>query len=238
VAYGTITSYAWNFGDGNTATTSAPTTAYVYSTVGSYTATVTETDSAGTSTTQVFNGKTVSRNGGASAKTSRSVSIAPPPPVNTSVLMAPLAPNPPTSGDPPTSTSGAPPATPPTPAVISTTAVTVTARGDALIEVSCPATAGDGCRGTITIRIAEPRARRARALAARCGRGCRPLGSAKYEARAGQKTRVRVHIASYGRELLARRKAVRVTVTATNVSGGHTASVVRTITLKAHGRAK
>jgi hypothetical protein len=115
--------------------------------------------------------------------------------------------------------------------------VTTTAGGDALIQVSCPASARHGCTGTLTIRLAEPHARRAQAVAARCGRGCRPLGSAKYEARAGQKTRVRVHIASYGRRLLARRKALRVNVTATSVSDGRTATTVRTITLRAHTRA-
>jgi hypothetical protein len=115
--------------------------------------------------------------------------------------------------------------------------VTLTARGDALIQVSCPASARAGCRGTITIRLAEPHARRERAIVARCASGCRPLGSAKYEARAGQRLRVRVHMASFGRRLLLRRKVVRVTVTATSVSGGHTATIVGTITLKAHTRA-
>jgi hypothetical protein len=40
-------------------------------------------------------------------------------------------------------------------------------------------------------------------------------------------------MASFGRELLLRRNALRVTVTATNFSGGRTATTVRTITLKA-----
>jgi YVTN family beta-propeller protein len=67
-----IASYAWNFGDGNTATTTSPTTTHTYSTSGSFTATVTETDTAGTSTTQVFTGQTVSLNGGPSAVASQS----------------------------------------------------------------------------------------------------------------------------------------------------------------------
>jgi hypothetical protein len=143
-----------------------------------------------------------------------------------------LTPAPPPNSQP---ASGTRPAAPPTPVVISTQSVTITARGDALITVRCPPSARNGCSGTITIRLAEPHARRA--LAARCARGCRLLGSAKYEARAGQKTRVRVHMASYGRRLLARHKALRVTLTATSVSGGLTASTVRTITLRTHRHA-
>ncbi len=49
VAYGSIVNYAWRFGDGVTATTSGPTVSHVYGAAGSYTARVTETDSAGTS---------------------------------------------------------------------------------------------------------------------------------------------------------------------------------------------
>jgi YVTN family beta-propeller protein len=75
VAYGTIASYAWNFGDGGVATTTGPTTTHTYASGGSYTATLTLTSSAGTSTTKVFTGQTVSRNGGPSATTTRSVTV-------------------------------------------------------------------------------------------------------------------------------------------------------------------
>jgi len=44
---GTITSYAWSFGDGATTTTSSPTTAHTYATEGTYTATLTVTDNYG-----------------------------------------------------------------------------------------------------------------------------------------------------------------------------------------------
>jgi YVTN family beta-propeller protein len=67
VAYGAIASYAWSFGDSTTSTTTTPTTAHTYAAAGEYTATVTETSSGGTSTTQVFTGRTMSRNGGPSA---------------------------------------------------------------------------------------------------------------------------------------------------------------------------
>jgi YVTN family beta-propeller protein len=75
VAYGTITDYAWNFGDGQTADTSSATVDHTYAVRGSYTASVTETDSAGTSTTRVFTGQTVSDNGGPSAKTTTMVPV-------------------------------------------------------------------------------------------------------------------------------------------------------------------
>jgi YVTN family beta-propeller protein len=79
VAFGRITSYGWNFGDGSTTTTSVPTTAHTYAVAGGYTVSVSETDSAGTSTTRVFTGKTVSRNGGPSASIAMSVLVPLPP---------------------------------------------------------------------------------------------------------------------------------------------------------------
>jgi YVTN family beta-propeller protein len=75
VAVGTIAGYAWTFGDGSTATTSTPTTSHVYAAAGSYPASVTETDSAGTSTARVFTGQTVSRNGGPGASAASSVVV-------------------------------------------------------------------------------------------------------------------------------------------------------------------
>jgi DNA-binding beta-propeller fold protein YncE len=87
VAVGTITTYAWKFGDGSMATTSTPTTTHAYLAAGPYKATVTETDSAGTSTTQTFTGQTMSNNGGPSAAASQSFTVSSPP--TTSVLLPP-----------------------------------------------------------------------------------------------------------------------------------------------------
>ena len=64
VRFGTIATYAWNFGDGATTTTTTPTTTHVYAIAGIYTATVIETSSGGTSTALQFTGQTMSRNGG------------------------------------------------------------------------------------------------------------------------------------------------------------------------------
>ena len=208
VAYGTITTYAWSFGDGATATTTTPSITHTYAAAGDYTATLTETDSAGTSTTQVFTGQTVSRNGGPSAQTARTVAVPSP-------GLAPSLP-----GD-----------LRPTRVLISIRSVTVNRHGVATIPLLCPSSASGGCRGTITItvQVVQPHAKRA--SAARCARGCRPLGTANYQARAGQKVNVRVHIASFGRRLLSQ-ESVRVTLTASSVAAGQTVSVTRAISLR------
>jgi YVTN family beta-propeller protein len=76
VAYGTIANYQWNFGDGSSANTTTPTTTHSYTYPGTYTATVTETSQGGTSTTQTFTGHMASNNGGPSATTSATFSVA------------------------------------------------------------------------------------------------------------------------------------------------------------------
>ena len=75
VRFGTIAKYVWRFGDGTTATTTGPTTTHTYATARSYTATVTETDSAGTSTAIVFTGQTVSRYGSSAAVFSKTFTV-------------------------------------------------------------------------------------------------------------------------------------------------------------------
>jgi YVTN family beta-propeller protein len=68
-----ITSYKWNFGDGTVITTSLADASHTYAAQGSYTVALTVTDGAGTSTSQVFTGQTVSRNGEAAAATTQLV---------------------------------------------------------------------------------------------------------------------------------------------------------------------
>ena len=75
VELGSIASYYWSFGDGTNATTTTPSTTHTYASAGTYTATVTETDAAGTSTSQVTDGKAVEDDGGPSATASASVVV-------------------------------------------------------------------------------------------------------------------------------------------------------------------
>ena len=72
--FGTIAHYAWTFGD-EKSSSHGPTTSHTYSKNGKYTITLVVTDSLGTSTTIVFTGQTVSRNGGPKAKKSTGVDI-------------------------------------------------------------------------------------------------------------------------------------------------------------------
>jgi DNA-binding beta-propeller fold protein YncE len=67
---GTVVGYDWSFGDGKTATTSGPTTTHVYAHRRNYTAAVTVTDNEGASTTRVFTGHQVLRNGSRAAQAS------------------------------------------------------------------------------------------------------------------------------------------------------------------------
>ena len=74
--YGGIATYAWNFGDGTTQTTTTPQVSHTYSGNGTFTVTLTVTNTQGTSTIQTFTGQTVSNNGAPSATTSQQVTIA------------------------------------------------------------------------------------------------------------------------------------------------------------------
>lgn len=73
---GTIVSWAWDFGDGSEETTSSPLVSHVYKKAGNFTVTLTVTNSAGTSTKQVFTGQTMSRNGSLSlARLSQTITL-------------------------------------------------------------------------------------------------------------------------------------------------------------------
>jgi PKD repeat protein len=72
---GSIATYAWDFGDGQTATTTSPTISHTYSTSGTFTVTLTVTNTAGTSTELTFTGQTASNNGGPSAVTTQQIAV-------------------------------------------------------------------------------------------------------------------------------------------------------------------
>ena len=71
---GGIATYAWDFGDGQSATTTSPTTSHTYGSSGTFAVTLTVTNTAGTSTALTFTGQTASNNGGPSAVTTQQIS--------------------------------------------------------------------------------------------------------------------------------------------------------------------
>ena len=75
---GTISSYAWDFGDGQTATSAQPTVRHVYAQPGDYTATLTVTDDEGCSAALVFTGETASCAGSPAARIAHTVSVTAP----------------------------------------------------------------------------------------------------------------------------------------------------------------
>lgn len=107
IAYGTITSYAWNFGDGSAVqTTTAPATTHTYAHTGSYTVSLTETDWAGTSVSMappstVFTGQTMTRVGSPKASFTQVIAVGTTPePSPTPSPTGKAAPTPSPSGTP------------------------------------------------------------------------------------------------------------------------------------------
>ena len=105
--------------------------------------------------------------------------------------------------------------------------------GNALIPLTCPATATGGCKGALVLTFTERHVRGRKAVASLlCARGCRQLGKSKYEAKAGQKVNIRVHVASFGRHLIGEGKDVTATLTATSIFEGRTTSVSHKLKLE------
>ncbi|WP_198171088.1 beta-propeller fold lactonase family protein [Actinoplanes awajinensis] len=72
---GSVASYGWDFGDGTTATTTAPRTTHRYARAGTFRVTLTVTDDEGCSTVLVSTGQGVLRNGTAAAATTRDITV-------------------------------------------------------------------------------------------------------------------------------------------------------------------
>ena len=77
---GNPATFAWDFGDGTTATVGSPTTNHTYANAGTYTVKLTVTDNEGCSTHLIFTGKATLCNGSAGAATTRQVTVGPAPP--------------------------------------------------------------------------------------------------------------------------------------------------------------
>jgi DNA-binding beta-propeller fold protein YncE len=87
-----IASYAWSFGDGQSAVTSSPSVQHRYATAGVYTVTVTVTDQAGCSTSEVYDGQSAYCDGSSKASATSTISVvvfSPPPLCRCSVRIAP-----------------------------------------------------------------------------------------------------------------------------------------------------
>jgi streptogramin lyase len=130
---------------------------------------------------------------------------------------------------------GPTPKAPPAAKLVGATTVRVVG-GRAPMTVSCPATAADGCHGTIVLRAApaptSAKKRKTTARASRCARGCRPLGQAKFDAKPGKRRRVAVKLSAAGRGALSRAARVKARATVTTVINGRSATVTRTVTLR------
>lgn len=101
VAYGAITRYVWDFGDGSPPqTTFLPTTPHTYSQAGQYSVVLTETDSAGTTVastppSQIFTGQTMTRHGSVSARVTQRITVS-----TTTIPTSTASPTPTTTASP------------------------------------------------------------------------------------------------------------------------------------------
>ncbi len=78
---GTIVNYSWNFGDGTTLETPDPVVSHTYAVPGNYTVTLVVTNSAGTSTLEIYTPPSIIINGGPSALSMQTITIIPAAPV-------------------------------------------------------------------------------------------------------------------------------------------------------------
>ena len=114
--------------------------------------------------------------------------------------------------------------------------VTVTRAGELPFTVACPAAAILGCHGSIKLALAAAKRTHATpkllVVAARCARGCRPLGGSRYQVRRGSRGHVRAKLNRRGRAMLARSGTLRVQLTMTASAAGKTSIKRRTVVVK------
>jgi hypothetical protein len=101
------------------------------------------------------------------------------------------------------------------------------------VELSCAAGAAGSCTGHVRIELlgAAP-AKRSQARAARCARGCRVIGEAKFDIAAGKRKPIKIAMRPTAVRLLPRGRSVRALLTVTSRDRTHAATTTtRVITL-------
>lgn len=205
--------YAWKFGDGAETTTTASSTQHEYTTVGTYSVTLTVSDEVATSSPVTHSIKIVTPG-------------VTPPPVET-----PLSP-------PPSTTTPTPISTPPGGGVQGATttkgnpeaklagsALSVSPTGSFTAKVSCPA-GETSCSGTITLRTLS-------AVSAGKKKAVLTLASGSFTVAGGTSKSVTLHLSSAAKKLLARSHVLRAkaTIVAHDTTGASRTTAV-TVTLK------
>jgi hypothetical protein len=143
-----------------------------------------------------------------------------------------------------TAPGGSSAAAPPAVQIDLSAPIVLPARAQAVpLPLGCPATAVGGCRGTVVLRVAgkaavgrPAKARRRRARAARCARGCRVIGEGRFDVAAGKRKKVPVKIAKAARNLFAAGRTVRATaVVTTRDAAGRTTVVTKPVSIQRTG---
>jgi 6-phosphogluconolactonase (cycloisomerase 2 family) len=194
---GSIERYDWDFGDGTVAADAGPITAHDYAGPGTYTITVTETDDLGCSTVRTYTGASVSCNGGAGARTTRTVTI-PSPAGPGAPYVAPVTPAPAA----PVAPSVAPVAPRVLPVLDGRGEGRVRATGSGRVTLPeltavCPAGAGPCDDATVAVN-AEIRGRAV------------TLGKGTFRVADGARAEVSLTLSKDGRRLLARARTLKV----------------------------
>jgi DNA-binding beta-propeller fold protein YncE len=210
---GTIARYEWNFGDGTSGSSTGPVATHTYASAGTYTATLTVTDDAGCSTTQVFTGRTVYCNGTAAATTTRTVTVSlsaspppPPPPVASKFVLA---------------------------------GARATSSRSVTFSIACQGASGVVCRGAAKLTTLEHlRGRRIVALSARRKRHSKrvTIGSKRFTVAAGTQRTLTVGLNGHGRKLVARFRRVHATLTITLLNTKPATVTNRKLTINAKSK--
>jgi hypothetical protein len=145
---------------------------------------------------------------------------------------------------PPPTTPQSPLTTPATPVSLASLTVTLSLKATSIpLTLDCAANVAGGCKGTVVISRLGPTPKTStkshpRAQASRCARGCRVLGSSRFNIAAGKRRHVKVHLAHSASRLFGRHHSVKVKATTTiRDRSGHNQTTSTTLTLTRPGAA-